>query len=191
MANKHKYLMPSNFQRLNLNVPFVREDIDSLLQIKSAVQWFRPELILHEKLISLIESFGTIKIVNCVLLYYPATDTPSLIHSDDAGVFDQTNLNFVIGGTGSKVFWYDTLSEYSGDIVNTPWSPRPTYDINKMIVSESTEILGACLLQAGTPHNIVNPIEDRYCIIVKLKNINSEWLTWSSALHLFNRYIVR
>jgi hypothetical protein len=183
--------MPSNFQKLNLNVPFIREDILSLNHIKSPIQWFKPELILHEKLINLIESFGTIKIVNCVILYYSATDNPSLIHIDDAGVFDQTNLNFVIGGSGSKVFWYDTTLGYSGDVVISKWPTRPTYDINKMIVSESTEMVGACLFQSGIPHNIINPIEDRYCIILKLKNINSEWLTWSSALQLFDRYIVR
>jgi hypothetical protein len=183
--------MPSNFEKLNLNVPFIREDIRSqLIHIKSTIQ-LRPELILHEKLISLIESFGTIKIVNCVIVYYPVTNTPSFIHIDDAGVFDQTNLNFVIGGTGSNIFWYDPKPGYLGDIVTTLFSTRPTYDIDKMTVSESTEIIGAYLLQAGTPHNVINPIEDRYCIIVKLKNINSEWLNWNSALQLFNRYIVK
>ncbi len=181
--------MPNNFQKLNLNVPFIREDISSrLTHLKRTIQ-IRPELILHEKLISLIESFGTIKIVNCLVFYYPAR-TASLIHNDDAGVFDQTNLNFVIGGTGSKVCWYDTIPGYSGEIFTTSFATRPTYNSDKMIVSESTEIIGACLLQAGTPHNIINPIEDRYCISVKLKNINSEWLNWNSALQLFNRYNV-
>jgi hypothetical protein len=183
--------MPSNFEKLNLNVPFLKEEISSRIKhIKTTVK-FRPELILHEKLISLVESLGTIKIVNCMIIYYPVADTPSLIHIDDAGVFDQTNLNYVIGGAGSKVFWYEPEPEYSGDIVTTPWATRPTYDINKMIVSESTEIIGACLFQSGTPHNVINPIEDRYCINVKLKNINSEWLNWNSALQLFNRYIVK
>jgi len=180
--------MPRNFQRLKLPIPFLNTDFD-LVSVKQTIK-VDPYTILNPELFTLVESSGKIKIINCIVLYYPATYEPSRIHIDDDNVYDQTNLNLIIGGASSKVFWYEPIEGYNGDVVKTQFASIRKYDISKVRIIESSNINGTCLFQSAVPHNVINHVTERWCVSVKLQTVNNEWVDWNTALELFNCYLI-
>jgi hypothetical protein len=179
--------MSRNFQKLNLPIPFLNTEFD-LTSVKQIIK-VNPHTILNPELFNLVESSGKIKIVNCIVLYYSAMHEPSRIHIDDDDVYDQTNLNLVIGGTNSKTFWYEPVDGYNGEVVKTPFTTIRKYNNAKLRIIESRNINGTCLFQGAVPHNVINQINERWCVNLKLKTINNEWVDWNTALQLFNCYL--
>jgi hypothetical protein len=176
-----------HYRKLNLSVPFLRKDFDITSITKTSK--VNPGEILSCELIELANA-NEIYITNCIVLFYKASNVPSIIHIDDHNEFDQANLNLVIGGASSKVFWYNCLDGYEGDIKQSPFAIKRDYDFSKLTIAEEAAISGTCLFQGGVPHNVINPIEDRWCISVKLRTVNKECITWQSALEIFNSYIL-
>jgi hypothetical protein len=177
------------FKKLNLPISFLKDTFD--ISTVKRTSFIDVDTILNPELIRLTESSGMVKIVNCIVLRYIASATPSSIHIDDNDVYDQTNLNFVIGGSDSKVFWYKLLNGYSGYEIKTPFATRKGYDVDKLQLVESVSIDGACLFQGAVPHNVINEISDRWCVSVKLKKTNNEWLDWNTALDVFEPFIIQ
>ena len=176
-----------NFKKLNLGVPFLQSDLD-ITNIRK-VSKFNSLLILDPLLINLISKLG-LKADRTVVIYYPRSASTSLIHIDDDGVLDQTNLNFVIYNESAMTNWYSPIVGYSGNPMSTTLASIRSYDINKLTLIESINTTGEGLFQAGVPHNVSNISSDRWCFSVKLRTLENNVVKWEDAVRTFEKFIM-
>lgn len=86
-------------------------------------------------------------------------------------------LNWIIGGAGSEMIWYD-MPEGELEILYTPartaYTYWPTENLN--VIDRCAIDLKPTLVKVGTPHSITMGPSDRWCISArpKLKK-NMEW----------------
>ena len=131
-------------------------------------------------------------VCHAVILAYNKTMSP--IHIDDYSMDDQMNLNFTIGGYDSEVIWYKPKDGYNGHRnYNTAGATVKRFLPENMEEVHRQSVNGAGLFQCGIPHNVINPLDRRYTVIVKLRkqgypNIP---IKFSEALEIFKEYIGR
>jgi hypothetical protein len=100
-----------------------------------------------------------------VELFYGPPDTPYTlgIHIDHS-YGDRSKINWVFGGEGSTMHWYRPLAAHSKEVQFTPVHSNYTmYEPNEVKLIHSNVIRNPSLVQAGVPHNIINPGKERWC----------------------------
>jgi len=105
---------------------------------------------------------------------------PKLAHIDmyDAGGAAQFGLNFIIGGAGSEMRWYQPPAE----IVESPRTPAGTRHC-LLPIKDLTQIdcypVGndkLTLVRVGIPHEIFTGAQDRWCISLRTRHpIGTTW----------------
>jgi hypothetical protein len=98
------------------------------------------------------------------LFYGPPNNPYTLgIHIDN-GYGDRSKINWVFGGAGSVMHWYQPLHSHNKQVQSTPVHSNYTlYEPSEVKLLHSQEIVNPSLVQAGIPHNIVNPGHERWC----------------------------
>lgn len=166
----------------------ILKDIRQITSV-STLSKFRPNEIITQDLINLVDSIG-LTMINSIVLFYPEQSLKSGIHIDDVGISDQVNLNYVIDHGFALTNWYSPIGDYNGDASSNIFTKTIRYDINKMTVAESYHITECCLFQGGIPHNVSNIKEPRWCVSIKLRHKNGNIVTWDNAVDLFKEFIV-
>jgi hypothetical protein len=126
------------------------------------------------------------------------------IHTDNKPrgiVHDTVKLNWVIGGKDSCVNWYQPIDykiliqEYLSPAKRTlpggkEFEDYTHHDENNCKLIESASVSGVLIMQAGIPHNVVNPTEERYCFSIVLMHIDTNTnLSMKDAKEIFSDLI--
>lgn len=107
------------------------------------------------------------------------------IHTDSHNPGNFVNLNWIYGGSGSYMCWYDTFLP----------GKKETYDIDIHYISYARSevnflykenLTGVCIVQAGIPHNIIMGKEPRVCLSAALyhKHIPSKRISMDDCQKL-------
>lgn len=142
---------------------------------------------INEEFINLLNSIG-IKICHSQFFYSPPYYNGP-IHVDNVGG-DYTKINYVFGGSNSRMFWYKLKSNIKVPMKKTMvgvFYKEYTTDQVDMIDSH---ILGfPSLVQVGIPHNMVNQDEPRICAAFVLHDPEKNLLTMSESVTRLQNYI--
>jgi len=177
--------MPTNFKKLNLNIPFLQAGWD-ITKIRSTRR-FSLTSMLSTELLHLISELG-LKVDHIYVLYYSESGT-SAIHIDDYRVTDQTNLNFVVDTGSARTNWYEIVGENS-DQPKITKDRIGLYNINQIRLIESIDTTGVGLFQSGVPHNVTAVDSPRWCVSVKLATSDGQIIKFNDAVRIFDQFIV-
>jgi hypothetical protein len=104
----------------------------------------------------------------------------------------RSKLNYVIGGTGSTMRWYDINARCRADKVSKNSAIGTVYvpfDFADSVQLEEQALSGWCLIDAGTPHAVFNTSnEKRWSVSVFFKK-NNNWVTLTESLEIFSKYV--
>jgi len=172
---------------INLHLNPLKEGID----IKSYGTPEHSEISLTDVNPKLINLFTSLDLKICSThLFYTSPQVFSGIHIDAYGG-DYTKINYVYGGKNSKMIWYKTKNNIKKSINTTCiGAPYIKYTISEVKIIEAHPINFPSIVQAGIPHNIVNPTEPRYCISMILLNTIGERLSMEDSIKIFSKYII-
>ena len=121
--------------------------------------------------------------------FYRGPKCNPFIHSDTSPG-DYVKINWVYGGKDSVMQWFTINPGVRKEVTkNTLGSTVCLYDKSEVTLAYETHIINPSLVQVGAPHNIINPIEDRICISLILKNINNKKVTMAEAQQALISYI--
>ena len=132
---------------------------------------FNPEWIEYTKLLG-------INFKGIILFYRKNYIEAKKAHIDiyPPSVITHFGFNWVGGGKGSKMIWYETPKEKT-DIkytdVNTPYLDWPVTELTPIEEYEIKDKL--TLVKTGIPHEIYNVTNDRWCISAR-----TDWLSNTS-----------
>jgi hypothetical protein len=139
----HDYVHPHYTERVHINLD-IKKDINP--------HW--------EKLLN-----GNGLILTRVELFYgpPDLEYTMIIHVD-SGPGDRGKVNWVFGGSGSKMHWYRNINSVPKDVLITSvGSKYNQYDPADVELIHTNTIANPSLVQVGVPHNITNPGQERWC----------------------------
>ena len=123
--------------------------------------------------------------IQWVEIFYLGKDRDHSIHCDGHELDDKAKLNYVVGGKGSKMSWYQHKSE---DKIEKRISPANTVylGISTEDVTEvySQEMQGLYLTQVGQFHNVWNKDDDRYCLSAYLADTKTKKRLFFKELQL-------
>jgi hypothetical protein len=113
--------------------------------------------------------------IQWVEIFYLGKDRDHSIHCDGHELDDKAKLNYVVGGQGSKMSWYEHKSE---DKIEKRISPANTVYLGisteDVIEVYSEEMQGLYLTQVGQFHNVWNKDDDRYCLSAYLADTKTK-----------------
>lgn len=124
--------------------------------------------------------------------YSPDQNQPySQIHKDTLGISDSSKINWVYGGTNSKMNWYVPLNGIDPNISGSALGMKyEYYHLKDLKFLHSQEVGKPSLVQVGLPHSISNVIEDRLCLSVRFADLNTdEFITFNKAKDIFQKEI--
>lgn len=166
-----------------------------------------PKSLLSDELVSLLSVLGIS--IGFAEIFYTNPNQFTSVHTD-VHPGDLVKLNFVFGGNGSKMRWYQVShSKIKGTkFTQQVDSPYIFYTPDEVSLLHEEEIISPSIVQAGIPHNIQNSSEERFCLSITLlkKEINQSahngkdpdvramfvkecCITMESAKLLFSEYI--
>jgi hypothetical protein len=174
------------YKKLKFDSNFLIDE--SLVTAVNTLTKFRPEEIVNKDILDTIKSMGIQAPMVLVLPYLKvswALFRRSPIHLDDAGVHDQTNLNYMIDRGNAYNNWYAPIGDYQGYTSTNGIAKTSLYDQRQMSLVESVHLSESCLFQAGIPHSVSNIDQDRWCVSVKLRHPGANTVAWHDAIRLF------
>jgi hypothetical protein len=177
------------YKKLKFDSNFLIDE--SLVMAVKTFTKFKPEEIINKDILDTIKSMGIQAPMVLVLAYlkFPySLLKKSPIHLDDVGIYDQTNLTYVIDRGNACNNWYVPIGDYQGYSSSNTVAQTVSYDQRQMSLVESAHLTESCLIQAGTPHNVSNLDQDRWCVIIKLRQLSGEPVLWHDAMRLFDRF---
>lgn len=125
-----------------------------------------------------------------VELFYGPPDFPyTLAIHTDTTMGDRGKLNWVIGGEGCTMHWYRVVTERPKERLPTQvGSVYNNYEPDEVECIHTTVVKTPSLVQAGIPHNIVNPGQERWCysMVVDDPKINTN-ATFRSVKKVFEQ----
>ena len=192
---------------LNLDLKMFNSDLHPVDAIKSLPEWSDPRFtsprgnkhirvpreFLNEELIDFFKNRG-IHLIR-VEVFYTVPRGSNIIHSDVTTLGDVAKINWVYGGNGSKMEWYQPNSTYNPEVKSgTPTKTNsPTLNFSKTEVDLVHEqpVQSPSIVQAGCPHNMINGSTERICISTIFENIETrQRLTIAEATKIFREYVV-
>jgi hypothetical protein len=179
--------MQNLFFQLNLdNIQPLLEPYDEV-----ASHYRIPVRLLNPKLTELFLSRGIA--INYAECFRRFPGQHSAIHADFNVDGELVKVNWIYGGKNSKMIWYDPKPNITGekDITEADTNyTRYEYDDVSHIATLETKPTIPYLLQAGTPHRVVNHIETRICISCVLYDLEYNHLTMEQAKILLADLII-
>jgi hypothetical protein len=129
-------------------------------------------------------------ILKRVELFYGPPDTPYTlgIHIDN-GPGDRSKINWVFGGEGCTMHWYRALTHSTKTVEMTPvHSPYNLFEPHEVKLIHTNTIQNPSLVQAGIPHNIVNPGHERWCYsMVVMDPVTHDNVTFGRLKRVFGK----
>jgi hypothetical protein len=128
-----------------------------------------------------------------IFFRYPNTVSP--IHSDTKNIGDYSKINWILGGEDSTMHWYvpndkfynKTTEETKNKTLVNSHSIWYTPEEVDLVYSEN--IRGPAIVQVGTPHNITNGNQYRFCVSIVFRNAkNGARPTMTEATEIFKQY---
>jgi len=105
---------------------------------------------------------------------------------------NNVKLNFVQGGKGSEMIWYD-LKPGKGPVFKKNFLGQPIcrYNEEDLIEVHRATIGQPSLIDSFIVHTLQNADEDRHCWCVTLNSkITKERISWTEAIEIFKDYII-
>jgi hypothetical protein len=134
---------------------------------------------INPKLIELLQSIGVY--ITYAEAFYRGPNSRPLIHSDQ-GPGDYVKINWIFGGQESTMQWFTVNSGVQKEITeNTLNTSVCLYNQSEVTLDYEESIHSPSIVQVGSPHNIINPIEDRICISVIIADKDNKRLTMYQA----------
>jgi len=129
-------------------------------------------------------------ILKRVELFYgpPATPYTLGIHIDN-GPGDRSKINWVFGGAGCTMHWYRVINNTIKEKLITPvGSNYNVFDPADVKLLHTNTIVNPSLVQAGIPHNIVNPGDERWCYSMVVEDpVTGDNATFGRIKKIFNK----
>ena len=124
-------------------------------------------------------------VIEWVEIFYLGKDRDHTIHCDGHELDDKAKLNFIIGGKGSVMTWYEHKSEDKIEKrlskANTIYLGISTDDVVEV---HSQEMQGLYIVNAGQFHNVWNKDDDRYCLSAYLADTKTKKRLFFQELQL-------
>lgn len=181
---------------VDLNLPFslFKENVDPIALLKSnprfAGHFNISSMLLNKEIIKLFNGLGlTIFLVE---VFYRTPNSSGNIHSDLDKPGDYSKLNWIFGGEGSIMNWYNTNSNYVSASTNTTAiKSYALYYKDAEVDLIHTQVVGQpSLVQVGIPHKVINSNLERLCVSVVFRYTDTNIRpTFNEALELFKDYI--
>jgi len=133
----------------------------------------------NPEIISLFDKLG--------LILQRAIHTDSTVSGEDFA-----KVNWVYGGQGSLMKWYKQKPNISKTTSSFPHGPGVMlYTEDEVELVYSTELPSPSIVQVGIPHDVVNPLEERYCIsIIPFSKETNNRISIDQLSKIFKDYLV-
>lgn len=145
-----------------------------------------PDTLINPNLVDFLFKKG-LKIGLAESFYLPAYDSLR-IHEDGGDQTDALKINWVYGGEGSTMNWYEPIADpiWYKTGLGVPFKGY-TKDQVKLVYSCSVGC--PSLLQVGPPHNVVNADRPRFCVSLVISNIEQgEMASFNESIDLFKEH---
>ena len=179
--------MSKHCVHLNFNCDPVTIDHNNL---KNSYQTTIQPKNLNPELISILLNHNII--VNYAESFYSPPKLFQKIHTDNLGG-DYVKLNFVYGGKGSSMNWYQVKQgiipnkiDFTAN-VGTEYIPWENHMVDLV---ESDLLEYPSIVQVGCPHNIINTDDYRLCISLILRDTNSKRASMQFATTNLTDFII-
>jgi len=147
----------------------------------------------NPEIISLFDKLGLILQRVQVFHKKPSNDKVWAIHTDSTvSGEDFAKVNWVYGGQGSLMKWYKQKPNISKTTSSFPHGPGVMlYTEDEVELVYSTELPSPSIVQVGIPHDVVNPLEERYCIsIIPFSKETNNRISIDQLSKIFKDYLV-
>jgi hypothetical protein len=142
---------------------------------------------INEKFCKLIKSKNLV--INHAQIFYVEPFSNTTIHRDKELLQDFPKMNFVFGGEGSVMQWFEPRPEYIKKIKLTPLGiPYVAYDPDEVKLIHQSSVAQPSIVQAGIPHNIITFSEPRYCFSFIFAREDYSIFTFKDLVSLFDEY---
>ena len=124
--------------------------------------------------------------------FYTAPQCTLEPHSDTPEITDVVKLNWMVGGEGSTMDWYElkpgAVFQTNTTPIQTQYSYAPKIDLEHV---HSATVGSPSLVNVGRIHGVQNGMQPRYvaCVILHWPG-TSKRLVWSEAIKIFEKYVV-
>jgi hypothetical protein len=175
---------------LTFNFPCIKKSFD-FTKYKGIPHSSLTVDIFENEFIKLVDNMG-LKITWVEIFHAtPKESRVYAVHTDNTGG-DYVKINWVAGGKGSLMQWYDVNPGIIKEPIKTNINSfYVSYTPDEVKCVHSQSIKFPSIVQVGIPHNIYNPDEDRFCVSIMLrKKTDNNRLTMNNAVNLFSNFIV-
>ena len=136
------------------------------------------------------------EIMVCEIFYrYP--NIFSSIHSDNAQRGDYSKMNWILDGEDSEMHWYTINDKFRNKIEPETKNTSPinsysiTYKPAEVDLVYSENVRGPALVQVGTPHNVRNGNQERWCVSIVFRDRSlGRRPTMVEANEIFKQYLI-
>jgi hypothetical protein len=136
-----------------------------------------PEFTEYLKKLNLHVSFAEI--------FYTTPNITSGIHID-VRHGDISKLNYIYGGAGSQMCWYNPISSTIGEQkITAVDSKYIAFTSEQVTLAYTDSLIEPSVVQVGAPHNVVNGNHDRHCLSMVIIE-NKRRVSMSRAAEIFS-----
>lgn len=144
----------------------------------------------NEEILTIIDGLKlSISLVE--VFWKPAKDNSSAIHLDSS-FGDFTKINWIYLGKNSSMRWYRPLPGQGGVSRTTSiGTPYITFPPEHVELVHQEELKNSYIVQAGVPHDVDNPDQERFCFSMVCRYRNNQLLrpTMKESLEIFKPFI--
>jgi hypothetical protein len=184
----NKYTMNHYCNDLNFSFPVVKDTFD-YKKYKGTYHTSLTTDVFESKFVNLVDSLN-LKITWIELFYRGPSDLTGFdVHTDSMGG-DYVKLNWIFGGNNSIMQWYTVKEGLEKEPSKTALGSKYlSFDISEVDLAHRQSVRFPSIIQAGSPHNVYNPTEDRFCLSIMLRDkTTNNRLTMAEAVELFKNY---
>ena len=115
-----------------------------------------------------------------------------VVEEQSNSIKDNVKLNFVRGGIGSEMIWYNLKPGKKTIFTkNALGQPISQYNKEDLIEIHRANVGWPSLIDGYTIHNLKNTIEPRQCWTITLNSLETnQRLTWDNAIEIFQDYLI-
>lgn len=151
-----------------------------------------------EQIVNFIENTLGFYIFHSEIFYTPPCSTRPIHVDGDVGVEPYTKIykiNWIYGGKDSKMVWYEPVKGYQPEKNLTHAGTYSlSYDPNLCKPVYSATIKNCALIEAGSPHTVINFDEPRWAVSYVISaSPATDWLVspdWDTIKTAFSKFII-
>jgi len=193
----HKYAA-----KLNLNLKLFKSDLHPVEFLKNLIpedandytkdiHYRLPHELVSDELKEFFIKHG--KLFGFIEIFYIPPRSRLELHADELVLGSYGKLNWVFGGSGSRMIWYDLKDpSVNGKIMNTYIdTPCINYKIEELIFNYEEHLEGPNLVEVGCPHTVVTGEEERWCVSIIFVNEYVDFTrpNMEESIEIFKDYI--